>query len=157
MRVIPQLLSVAGSGRTPPASLLHPSAPPSNRSHVSSIVLADAGQSVVTNSGVLFIILNALLHKVDSIAKAFRGLGDTAAIRKRAAYPVDPIVVQNTSGSTFWKTNRASPCTYHAPDPNHNHRDIYTPMRPTWYAVLSCITDAMMQVRVETAPGCFSA
>ena len=43
-------------GTPPPASLLHLSAPPSNRSHVSSIVLADAGLSVVTNSSVLFII-----------------------------------------------------------------------------------------------------
>ena len=67
-------------GTPPPASLLHPSAPPSNRSHVSSIVLADAGQSVVTNGGVLFVIWNALLHMVDSVAIAFRGMGDTAAI-----------------------------------------------------------------------------
>ena len=30
-------------------------------------------------------------------------MGDTAAMRKRAVYPLDRIEVQNTSGSTFWK------------------------------------------------------
>ena len=33
-------------------------------------------------------------------------------MRERTAYQVDRVVVQNTSGSTFWKTNRAS----HWPD-----------------------------------------
>ena len=75
---------------------------------------------------------------------------------------MDRILVQNTSGSTFWKTNRASPCKYHAPDPNPNpspnHRDVYMSMRSTWCAILSRITDAMIQVRGETAAGwrCFS-
>ena len=35
-------------------------------------------------------------------------------MRERTAYQVDRVVVQNTSGSTFWKTNRASSCKYHA-------------------------------------------
>ena len=29
-------------------------------------------------------------------------------MRERTAYQVDRVVVQNTSGSTFWKTNRAA-------------------------------------------------
>ena len=41
-------------------------------------------------------------------------------MRERTAYQVDRVVVQNTSGSTFWKTNRARRCKYHAPDPNPN-------------------------------------
>ena len=69
-------------------------------------------------------------------------------MRERTAYQVDRVVVQNTSGSTFWKTNRASRCKYHAPDPNPNtnrnpypnYGDVYTSMQSTWYAVLSCIT-----------------
>ena len=36
--------------------------------HTSRPVLVDAGQSVVTNSSVLFIVWNALLHMVDSVA-----------------------------------------------------------------------------------------
>ena len=35
-------------------------------------------------------------------------------MRERAAYQADRVVDQNTSGSTFWKTNRASPRKYHA-------------------------------------------
>ena len=67
---------------------------------------------------------------------------------ERTMNKVDRVVVQNTSGSTFWKTNRASRCKYHAPDPNPNTNrnpypnrgDVYTSMQSTWYAVLSCIT-----------------
>ena len=83
-------------------------------------------------------------------------VGSEMCIRdsKRAVYPVDRIVVQTTSGSTFWKTNRASPYKYYAPDPNPNpnpnHRDVYTSMWSTWCAVLSRITDTMMQVTVDT-------
>ena len=62
-------------------------------------------------------------------------------MRERTAYQVDRVVVQNTSGSTFWKTNRASRCKYHAPDPNPNtnrnpypnYGDVYTSMQSTWY------------------------
>ena len=69
-------------------------------------------------------------------------------MRERTAYQVDRVVVQNTSESTFWKTNRARRCKYHAPDPNPNtnrnlypnYGDVYTSMQSTWYAVLSCIT-----------------
>ena len=53
-------------------------------------------------------------------------------MRERTKYQVDRVVVQNTSGSTFWEINRASPCKCHAPDPdpdpnsdpNPNHRDV---------------------------------
>ena len=41
-------------------------------------------------------------------------------MRERTAYHVDRVAVQSTLGSTFWKTNRASPCKDHAPDLNPN-------------------------------------
>ena len=85
--------------------------------------------------------------------------GRSGVMRERIAYQVDCVVVQNTSGSTFWKTNRASPCKYHAPDPNtnpdpnpspnadpnHNYRDVVVSIRSTWYAVLSRITAVQRQ------------
>ena len=57
-------------------------------------------------------------------------------MRERTAYQVYRVVVQNTSGSTFWKTNQASRCKYHAPDPNPNtKRNPY----PNYGDVYRCI------------------
>ena len=88
MRVIPQLLFVEHHLLQAFSILPHPHL---IIDHTPRPVRADAGQSVVTNSSVLFIIWNALLHMANSVTishMADRGLGDTAAIRERAAYRV---------------------------------------------------------------------
>ncbi|CAM9248659.1 unnamed protein product, partial [Sphacelaria rigidula] len=72
---------------------------------------------------------------------------DNAVMRERTACLEDRAVARNTSRSTLSKTNRASPCRNHAPDPNPNtnpspdlhHRDVQIPMRSSMHAILSRI------------------
>lgn len=53
-------------------------------------------------------------------------------MRERTARSVDCVGDQSALGSMFCKTNSASPCRDHFSDsnPNHNHGDVYSSVRP---------------------------
>lgn len=71
-----------------------------------------------------------------------------AVIGEGGACLEDPVEVRNSSGSMLFKTNRARPCTDHAPGPNPltvlnsspDHRNVLISRRSSKVAVLSRIT-----------------